>query len=87
METCTAGSESGLGKRTGGNIGTAPQADSTRQVLNLPVPRGFTRTEGISSGTHDFWWVWPRFCRWVQREVYRLWAGLLRWRVFEFVGK
>ena len=30
METRTAGSESGLGKRTDGNIGTAPQADSTR---------------------------------------------------------
>jgi hypothetical protein len=26
----TAGSESGLGKRTDGNIGTAPQADSTK---------------------------------------------------------
>lgn len=30
VETCTAGSESGLGKRTDGNTGTAPQADSTK---------------------------------------------------------
>jgi hypothetical protein len=29
VETRTAGSESGLGKRTDGNTGTAPQADST----------------------------------------------------------
>ena len=29
METRTAGSASGLGKRTGSNPGTAPQADST----------------------------------------------------------
>jgi hypothetical protein len=29
METCTAGSASGLGKRTSSNAGTAPQADST----------------------------------------------------------
>lgn len=29
METRRAGSASGLGKRTDGNIGTAPQADST----------------------------------------------------------
>jgi len=31
VETRTAGSESGLGKRTDGNTGTAPQADSTSQ--------------------------------------------------------
>jgi hypothetical protein len=30
VETRTAGSESGLGKRPDGNTGTAPQADSTR---------------------------------------------------------
>jgi hypothetical protein len=29
METCTAGSASGLGKRTSSNAGTAPQADSS----------------------------------------------------------
>ena len=29
VETCTAGSASGLGKRTSSNAGTAPQADST----------------------------------------------------------
>jgi hypothetical protein len=31
METRTAGSASGLGKRTSSNAGTAPQADSTER--------------------------------------------------------
>ena len=31
METCTAGSASGLGKRTSGNADTALQADSTNR--------------------------------------------------------
>ena len=34
-ETGTAGSASGLGKRTGSNPGTAPQADSTTAIGNL----------------------------------------------------
>ena len=33
VETRTAGSASGLGKRTGSNAGTAPQADSTVRSL------------------------------------------------------
>ena len=32
METRTAGSASGLGKRTSSNAGTAPQADSTQST-------------------------------------------------------
>jgi transposase len=32
-ETGTAGSASGLGKRTGSNLGTAPQADSTTMSI------------------------------------------------------
>jgi hypothetical protein len=38
VETCTAGSASGLGKRTGSNAGTAPQADSS-----VACARGTTR--------------------------------------------
>ena len=35
METRTAGSASGLGKRTGSNPDTAPQADSTPRRLQV----------------------------------------------------
>jgi hypothetical protein len=41
METCTAGSESGLGKRTDGNIGTAPQADSTIAHRDRAAPTAY----------------------------------------------
>jgi hypothetical protein len=34
METCTAGSASGLGKRTSSNAGTAPQADSSERLFS-----------------------------------------------------
>ncbi len=48
METRTAGSESGLGKRTDGNTGTAPQADSTKADICsrtcLTKPRGLFTT-------------------------------------------
>ena len=37
MERRTAGSASGLGKRTGSNPGTAPQADSTIRLRGLAV--------------------------------------------------
>jgi hypothetical protein len=37
METCTAGSASGLGKRTSSNAGTAPQADSSLRPRPLPM--------------------------------------------------
>src|SRR6478736_2398654 len=36
VETCTAGSDSGLGKRTDGNAGTAPPADSTNFAADAP---------------------------------------------------
>ena len=38
METRTAGSESGLEKRTSGNAGTALQADSPSQMAGMPSP-------------------------------------------------
>jgi hypothetical protein len=38
VETRTAGSASGLGKRTSSNAGTAPQADSSDRVATLDMP-------------------------------------------------
>ena len=40
METRTAGSASGLGKRTGSNPDTAPQVDSTIRLQGLAVAGG-----------------------------------------------
>ena len=45
-ETGTAGSASGLGKRTGSNPGTAPQADST--ILREPAEDRAWRTAGCT---------------------------------------
>jgi hypothetical protein len=49
VETRTAGSASGLGRRTDGNIGTAPQADST--IILMLVWRNADRPRTTSPMT------------------------------------
>ena len=49
METRTAGSASGLGKRTSSNAGTAPQADSTQ----TGVSRKAGTREATLAGTRN----------------------------------
>ncbi len=69
METCTAGSASGLGKRTSSNAGTAPQADSTLPALGAyRPPMSGASGHRVSSPTRDNPGISHRSARFVKRS-------------------